>query len=114
MAELGQLESRWQDFDKRKVIVIASSVEGLEATKEVQDRFPHLLIVSDKDHKLTNATAVLHRGSAQDGGDTSAPTTFLIDSKGTVRGQPFRPDRVTRRLSPDELLAEIDREMPAE
>ena len=113
MVELGQLESQWQEFEKRKVIVVAVSVDDLEAARDVQRRFPRLEIVSDADQKLTDAAAVLHRKSAPGGGDSSAPTTFLIDGKGVVRWA-FRPDRVSRRLSPAEVLEAIDQKMPAD
>jgi peroxiredoxin len=87
-------------------------LEDLEATKDVQGRFPHLVVVSDAERKLTDAAGVLHRGSKPGGGDTSAPTTFLIDGTGTVQ-KVFRPDRVTSRLSPSEVLDAVAREMPA-
>jgi len=112
MTELGQLESRWQDFEKRNVRVVAVSVEGPEEAKATQADFPHLVIVADPERKLTEAVAALHPGSGPEGGDTAAPTTLLIDGSGTVRWT-FRPDRVLTRLSPEELLGAIDREMPA-
>ena len=70
------------------------------------------LVLSDEGRKLAEAVAVIHPHSAMDGGDTAAPTTILVDGRGTVRWT-FRPDRVLTRLSPAELLTAIDREMPA-
>jgi peroxiredoxin len=113
MLELGQLESHWQEFDKKGVCVVVVSVEGREAAAATQADFPHLVVVSDPERKLAEAVEVVHRRSAPGGGDTAAPTTFLIDGGGTVRWT-FRPDRVLTRLSPSELLAAIDREMPAD
>jgi peroxiredoxin len=112
MIELGQLEAHWQEFEKRKVRVVVVSVEDQEAAKATQADFPHLIVVSDAQRKLSDAIDVIHRHSAPDGGDTSAPTTLLIDGKGTVRWT-FRPDRVFHRLSPEQVLAAIDKEMPA-
>jgi peroxiredoxin len=113
MIELGQLESQWQEFEKRKVRVVVVSVEGLEEAKATRADFPHLVVVSDAERKLSEAVAVIHPGSGPDGGDTAAPTTLLIDGSGTVRWT-FRPDRVLTRLSPAQLLAAIDKEMPAD
>jgi peroxiredoxin len=113
MLELGQLESHWQEFEKQNVKVVVVSVEGSEAAAATQTDFPHLVVVSDPDHNLANAVEVMHQKSAPDGGDTSAPTTILVDGKGTVRWT-FRSDSVLARLSPDELVSAIEREMPGE
>ena len=113
MIELGQLESQWQEFEKRKVRVVVVSIEGQEEAKATQAEVKHLVVVSDVEHKLADAVAVMHAHSAPDGGDTTAPTTIFIDGKGIVRWT-FRPDRVMTRLSPAEVLAAIDKEMPGE
>ncbi|SRR5579875_2749524 len=112
MIELGQLEAHWQEFEKRNVHVVVVSVEDLEAAKATQADFPHLIVVSDAERSLSGALDVIHPRSAPDGGDTSAPTTILIDGDGTVRWT-FRPDRVFNRLSPEQVLAALDKEMPA-
>ncbi len=113
MTELGQLEASWQEFEKRKVKVVAVSLEDREPAQATQADFPHLVVVSDAGRKLAEALAVIHPGSNPHGGDTAAPTTILVDGGGTVRWV-FRPDRVLTRLSPSEVLAAVDREMPAE
>jgi peroxiredoxin len=112
MIELGQLEANWQEFERRKVRVVVVSVEDRETARATQADFPHLVVVSDADRKLSDAVAVIQPHSAPDGADTAAPTTLLIDGGGTVRWT-FRPDRVFRRLSPAEVLAAVDKEMPA-
>ena len=113
MIELGELEKNWQEFDKRNVRVVVVSVEGPEEAKATQADFPHLTVVADQGRGLTNAVAVLHAGSAPDGGDSAAPTTLLVDAKGTVCWV-FRPSRIMERLTPAQLAAAIDRETPAE
>lgn len=113
MLELGQLESHWQEFEARKVKIVAVSIEDLEKAKATQKEFPHLTVVSDADHKLADAVEVIHQKSAPDGGDTAAPTTLLLDGDGTVRWL-YRSDNVFTRISPAQLLAAIDREMPTE
>jgi peroxiredoxin len=113
MIELGQLESRWQEFEKRDVRVVVVSVEGQEDARATQADFPHLVVVSDEGLSLVEAVKVLHPHSGPGGSDTAAPTTILIDGGGTVRWT-FRPDRVLTRLSPAQLAAAVDREMPAD
>ena len=112
MSELGQLEAHWQEFETRKVRVVVISVEDRETAKATQADFPHLNVVSDEERKLAEAVAVIHPQSAPNGSDTAAPTTILVDGSGIVRWT-FRPDRVLTRLSPSQLLAAIDKEMPA-
>ena len=113
MIELGQLESQWQEFEKKQIRVVVVSVEGQKEAKATQADFPHLIVVSDEEHKLADAVAVIHPKSARDGGDTSAPTTILVDGKGVVRWT-FRPDRLLTRLSPSQVLAAIAKEMPGD
>jgi peroxiredoxin len=113
MSELGQLEANRQEFEKRKVQVVVISVEDQEKAEATQKDFPHLVVVSDADRQLSEAVAVIHPRSALDGGDTSAPTTLLVDGRGIVRWT-FRPDRFLTRLRPAEVLAAVDREMPAD
>jgi alkyl hydroperoxide reductase subunit AhpC len=113
MIELGQLERRYADFDRRNTQVVVASVEGLDAARQTQEDFPHLVVVSDERRELTNVADVIHPHSAPDGGDTSAPAVVLVDRQGTVRWT-SRPERFLDRLSPDELLAAIEQHMPAE
>ena len=113
MIELGQLEGQQAEFAKRKARVVVASLEGPEEAKATQKDFPHLVVIADPSRKLAEAVEVIHRQSAPDGGDTTAPTTLVMDGKGTVRWM-FRPDRVFRRLSPDEVLAALDAHVPTQ
>ncbi len=106
MKELGQLDAQHDEFAKRKVRIVAISNDSLGDAKATQDRFPNLLIVADPLQTMAKAVEVIHQGAAAGGGDTNAPTTFLVDS-GYVRWF-FRPDSFIARLSPQELLAAID------
>jgi peroxiredoxin len=92
------------------VRIVVSSLEGQSEAVESQNEYPHLIILSDATRSLTDAAKVLHPRSAADGGDTSAPTTFLLDADGKVRWM-FRPDRHIERISPEDLLAAIDRHL---
>ena len=69
-------------------------------------------VVADKERGLCSVVDLIHPHSAPDGGDTAAPTTILIDRTATVKWL-FRPDRYLRRLSPNELLAAVDKYFPA-
>jgi peroxiredoxin len=113
MNELGQLEAHWREFEKKNIQVMVISVQGPEDSQATQGDFPHLVVVSDPEHKLANAVKVIHPQSAPDRSDTTAPTTILVDGKGIVRWT-YRPNWVMERLSPSELLTAIDREMPGE
>jgi peroxiredoxin len=111
MIELGQLEGAHQEFEKRKARVVAVSLDDLETSRETQADFPHLVVVADKDRKMTEALQVLHPNSGHDGGDTVAPTTVVVDGSGTVRWV-FRPGRFLTRLRPAEVLAALDEHLP--
>jgi peroxiredoxin len=110
MIELGQLERRHEDFDRRHTRVIVVSVEKLDQAQKTQADFPHLLVLSDAGHGLSNAAALIHAHAAPDGSDVDAPTTILVDRHGTVRWQ-YRSPEVLARLSPDEVLQAIDQNM---
>ena len=107
MIELGELEKRHQDFDGRKVRIVAVSNDKMADAHSTQRKFPHLAIASDPEQKMARAFDLIHEKMAADGTDTNAPTTFLIDGAGKVRWL-FRPDAFVVRLTPDELLAAID------
>ncbi len=110
MIELGQLDRRHADFDRRQTQVIAISVEGTADAQKTQTDFPHLLVLADEQRGLSEAAGVIHPQSAPDGQDTSAPTTILVDRDGTVRWV-YRSGEVIARLSPDEVLQALDAHM---
>ena len=107
MVELGELEAAHAEFEKRNTQILVASLEDQETAKLTQADFPHLVILSDPERKLLQAFEVVHPKSGPDGGDTAAPTTFLIDGQGFVRWT-YRSPSVFRRLSPQEVLAAVD------
>jgi len=111
MLELGQLEKYHEDFTKRGVRIIAISNDKESDAKETQTKFPHVVIVSDPEQNVSKAMAVLHEKAAPDGGDTNAPTTFLVDGAGNVCWM-FRSPRITDRLAPAQVLNAIDKTWP--
>ena len=110
MTELVQLERRHEEFPKRNARVVAVSVEGLDDARRTQADYPHLTVVSDEAHCLSEAAGLIHPHAAPDGGDTDVPTTILIDRGGTVRWL-YRSPSVIERLSPDEVIRAIDRNL---
>ena len=112
MIELGELEAQHAEFEKRKTRVVVVSVEDQETAQATQKDLPHLVVVADSNRKLSTALDVLHADSAPGGGDTAAPTTFIVDGSGIVRWT-FRPDRIFRRLTPAEVLEAVDKHIPA-
>ena|SRR5437763_3813021 len=110
MTELGELERSHAEFARRNTRVVVASVEGLEEAQKTQADFPHLVVVADAERGLSTAASSIHARSDPHGGDTVAPATVLVDRQGTVKWT-FRPDRYLSRLSPHELLAEIDRHL---
>jgi peroxiredoxin len=109
MIELGQLETHYDEFARRHTRVVAVSVDGLDDSRKTQQDFPHLTVVADHDHKLVDATRVLHPGAGERGADVAAPTTILVDKHGVVRAL-FRPTNVGSRLSAREVAAMVDKE----
>src|SRR2546425_10580282 len=102
MIELGQLEAQYEAFVKRKVRIVVISDDEQPDAQWTQEKFPHLVVVSDPQQSIAKAVDVLHKGAKPGGGDTNAPTTFLVDT-GYVRWF-FRPTNFLARLSPPELL----------
>jgi alkyl hydroperoxide reductase subunit AhpC len=107
MTELVQLERRHDDFPKRNTRVLVVSVEGLDDIRKTQAEFPHLTVLSDQAHSLSNAAGLIHPHAAPDGSDADMPTTILVDRQGHVRWL-YRSPVVIARLSPDEVLQAID------
>lgn len=110
MVELGELEARHQDFDDRRLRILAVSMDDLTHTEKTQKKFPHLLLASDPEQKMARDFASIHPHMGPGASDTNAPTTFLVDGSGKLRWY-FRPATFFQRLSPDELLSAIDREL---
>src|SRR6478735_8211179 len=110
MVELGQLEAKVGEFEKRHIRILAISLDNLEESKETQTRFPHLVVVADFEKNLSEAVQVIHGDEGPGGATTDAPTTILVDGRGIVRWV-FRPDRFLIRLNPQQLLQKIDEHM---
>jgi peroxiredoxin len=107
MVELGELEAHQKQFSDRHVRVVVISNDDPETAKLTQTEFPHMVVVSDADQNMAKALQVLHKGAGPNGGDTNAPTTFLVNGNGEVRWY-FRPAQYIARLPASELLKSID------
>ena len=111
MLELGQLEKSHEEFSRRGVKVYVISNDDLPTAKETQNLFPHLVVVADPDQTVANAVQVVHQGAGPKGGDTNAPTTFVVDGAGNVRWL-FRPGTYFERLPAAELITATDQNLP--
>ena len=111
MTELVQLERRHDDFARRNTQVLVVSLDGLDESKKTQADYPHLTVLADQKRGLSEAAGLIHARAGPDGGDADAPTTILVDRSGTVRWL-YRSTSVIARLSPDEVLQQVDRKMP--
>ena len=107
MIELGELDRRREEFTLRGVRVFAISVDGVGDTRNLQEKFQSLRMVSDEEGNLARALSLVHEGKGPDGRDIMVPTTLLVDGEGVVRWT-YRSTQVVARLSPDELLARVD------
>jgi alkyl hydroperoxide reductase subunit AhpC len=108
MTELVQLERRHDDFARRSTRVLVASLDGLDDSKKTQADFPHLTVLADPKRTLSEAAGLIHPRAAPDGGDADAPTTIIVDRSGTVRWL-YRSPSVIARLSPDDVLREVDK-----
>lgn len=110
MIELGQLERQIDEFAKRNTRIIAASMEGVDDSIKTQSEHPRFVVLADQQRGLINPAALVHEKMAQDGGDTTVPTTILVDRRGIVRWI-FRPTAVVERIAPDDLLTAIDQNL---
>ena len=83
-------------------------MEGLDDAQKTQKDYPHLTVLSDEARSLSEAASLVHSHAGPDGGDIDVPTTILVDQRGIVRWL-YRSPSVIARLSPDEVLQAIDR-----
>src|SRR5262245_40412839 len=111
MIELGELERHHEEFAKRHTRVIAVSVDGQDDSRLTQKELPHLVVVADSESKLITAIGAMHPRAGMHGEDVAAPTTVLVDGQGVVRSL-YRPPQIVSRLSADEVLAMVDKELP--
>jgi peroxiredoxin len=109
--ELGKLQGRYDDFASRNTRVIVVSMEGPDDAKVTKDKFRDLVVLADKGRGLSEAAELIDKeNKAPDGSDIDAPTTILVDKHGQVRAV-LRPPAVIARLSPDDVLQAVDRQM---
>jgi peroxiredoxin len=98
MIELGQLEAHREEFAKRHTRVVAVSNDNQEDSRKTKEQLPSLVVVADSDDKLISAA------------EAAAPTTILIDKRGTVRGV-YRPSHRISRFSPTDVLTMVDKDL---
>jgi alkyl hydroperoxide reductase subunit AhpC len=106
LIELGELERRYADFERKNTRIVAASTERQASAQKTQAECPHLAIIADTDHRLINALGMVHPHGFPSGADATAATTVLVDREGKVRWL-YRPDLGMTRLSVDEVLEKI-------
>jgi alkyl hydroperoxide reductase subunit AhpC len=111
MIELVQLERHHDDFQKRNTRVLVASMEDLADAKKTQAQFPHLIVLADETRNLSEAAGLIHPHAGPAGRDIDVPTTVILDRQGTVRWL-YRSPALNVRLSPEDVLREIDRRIP--
>lgn len=107
MLELGQLNDRHDEFEKRNSRIVAVSMDEKEFAKETKQKFRHLTVLADPDAKLIEAIKAVAPHAGEGGADTAAPTTIIIDSAGKIRWV-HREERFISRPSPGQVLAAFD------
>lgn len=108
MVELGELEARHEEFEKRNFRIIVVANDDRPTSLHTQSDFPHLRIVSDVEQNVSKALQVLHRGMGPEGSDTNMPITFVVDGSAVVRSW-FQEENFIARTSPETVLRGIDR-----
>ena len=111
MIELGQLEAQQAEFARRNTRVVVASVESQQDAAKTAADFPHLLVLADEGRGLSEAVNLIHQRQGPGGADADAPTTILVDRRGTVRWL-YRSPEVISRLSPDDVLRAVDEHLP--
>ena len=111
MSELVQLERHHEEFAKRQARVLVVSLEGVDDAMKTQAEFPHLVVLADESRGLSKAAEVIHPQAGPDRADADAPTTILVDRAGVVRSL-YRSPAVIERMSPADVLREVDKTMP--
>jgi len=84
LIELGELERRHANFARKNTRIVAASTELQASAQKTQAEYPHLTIISDRDHRMINALGMVHPHGFPSGADAAAPTTVLVDPEGTV------------------------------
>jgi peroxiredoxin len=91
--------------------VLVASMEELDDAKKTQAQFPHLTVLADESRNLSKAAGLIHPHAGPDGRDIDVPTTVIVDRHETVRWL-YRSPAVNVRLSPEDVLRQIDRSIP--
>jgi peroxiredoxin len=108
MVELGQLEEHHAEFQDRNARIFAVSLDDVDDAAITQKKFPDLTILADPNAKLVGAIHAIHPGGGPGGADAAAPTTLILNSKGTIRWIK-RGERFLERPAPEEVLTALDK-----
>ncbi|HEV8336674.1 MAG TPA: redoxin domain-containing protein [Candidatus Polarisedimenticolia bacterium] len=111
-SELRSFEERLGDFDRRRVRLLAISVDPPEVNRRHRQELGFsFTFLSDPNAEAIRRYDLLHAGGGPDGKDISRPAEFLVDSSGTIRWVNLTRS-ITVRARPEEVLSAIDRLPP--
>lgn len=101
-------QQRLPDFTKRRVHVVAISVDSEEIDRRHRQKmgftFP---LLSDTNADVIRLYDLLHRGAGPKGADIARPAEFYIDASGTVRWINLT-ENIAVRARPEQALSAID------
>ena len=106
MLELQGLQSRYDEFQKHGVTVLAISADPVETNAEVVKNLGlEFRVLSDPQLTAINAFGLRDPGSGEDGKDIARPATFIVDEHGVVCWRSLTSDYRIRPRA-DEVLAQ--------
>ena len=106
MAELQGLQSRYQDFEKRGVHLLAITVDPVQRNAEVVKNLElSYRVLADPQLRVIDAYGLRHVGGGA-GHDIARPATFLVDEQGIVRWRNLTAN-YRMRPRPEEILAQL-------
>ncbi len=101
-------EERLDEFDARRVRVVAISVDPPEINRDHAHRQGFTFtFLSDPKAEVIRRYDLVHAGAGPEGSDIARPAEFLIDSTGTVRWANLTGSFVVR-ARPAEILRAVD------
>jgi peroxiredoxin len=105
---LRSFQSRLQDFDSRRIRVIAISVDAPDVSQHLRESAGYsFLFLSDGNLQAIRAWDLVHPHAGEGGADIARPAEFLLDSDRKVRWRNLAGDFLVR-TRPDEVLKAAD------
>jgi glutaredoxin-dependent peroxiredoxin len=111
-SELRSFEERLGDFDRRRVRLLAISVDPPEVNRRHRQELGlSFTFLSDPKAEVIRRYDLLHPGGGPGSTDIARPAEFLVDPSGTIRWVNLT-ESITVRARPEQVLSAIDRLLP--